>query len=239
MVYLDPYKKVEFPNFLTEEECLHVAHILRRDEHKILDIPNGIDDRWEDSGTTSKYAVYNLLRHPDIRPLNIPDRLFELPLFTPNKDEWFDELWIQCWGNILHQEESLANHSHSNEKDIEAGIIQPLVACSIYLDGQDPCYTHWDGIPQRNERGTLHVAGMHFEHEVKQNIHTTPRISIAFDIYWKADWIVQLETKRFLHAKRPTFISEDHMRRKRQEEPLMIDAEGHGIPRRHTILRDK
>ena len=226
MVHLDPYKKVEFPNFLTEEESLHVAHILRRDEHKILDIPNHDNEGSIYTGTTSKYNVYNLLTHPDIRPLEIPNRLFALPIFTPGKDSWFSELWVQSWGNVLHQTEDLKVHTHNDPHNPQPN---PLIACSIYLDGLDPNYTHWDGIPQRNERGTLHVAGMYHEHEVKQNIHTTPRISMAMDIYWNEPEITHIETKRFLHIKRPTFISEDHIRRMKGKKEK--DIHGHGVVR--------
>ena len=223
MVHLDPYKKVEFPNFLTEEECLHVAHILRRDEHKILSIPSHDSEEPLYTGTTSKYNVYNLLTHPDIRPLELPNSLFTLPFFTPRKEHWFSELWVQSWGNVLHQTERLTEHTH-NTPDSGA---KPLVACSIYLDGLDPNYTHWNGIPQRNERGTLHVAGMYHPHEVKQNIHTTPRISMAMDIYWEDDEIIRNDSTRFLHIKRPTHISEDHIRRMKGKKNE--DIHGHGV----------
>ena len=193
MDYIDPYSHTEFPDFLTEEECLHIADILRRDEHKILAIPNE-DKGTFYQGTTKQYSVYNLLTHPDIRPLNIPDRIYYLPMF---KDTDRD-LWVQCWGNILHQNQSIGTHTHADSPDQN-----PLIACSIYLDGKDPTYTHWnDGEPKENVRGTLHVAGMFHEHEVKTNIHTTPRISMAFDIYWEHETPLD-NHKRFLHIKRP------------------------------------
>ena len=192
---LDPHSHTEFPDFLTEEECLHIADILRRDEHKILAIPNQDNNNFY-QGTTKQHSVYNLLTHPDIRPHNIPDRIFELPIY---KDQ--DELWIQCWGNVLHQTQSISTHTHADE-DSSVTEQNPLYAMSIYLDGIDPSYTHWDGTPQRNERGTLHVAGMFHEHEVKTNIHSTPRISMAFDIYTHYETPMR-DHKRFLHIKRP------------------------------------
>jgi len=186
---LDPYSHKEFPDFLTLEECRHIAGILTRDEHKILAIPNEDPNQFY-KGTTKQYSVYNLLTHPDIRPLNIPDRIFEI--FPLN-----EELWVQCWGNILHQNQSIGTHTHADSERQNK-----LLACSIYLDGFDPCYTHWDGEPKENVRGTLHVAGMLYPHEVKTNIHTMPRISMAFDIYHNHERDLD-EHKRFLHIKRP------------------------------------
>ncbi len=180
----------EYKDFLTSEECKHIADILRRDEHKILAIPNE-DKRTFYYGTTKQHSVYNLLTHPDIRPLNIPDRIFNLPIY---KDQ--DELWVQCWANILHQNQSIGTHTHADEE-----YQNQLLACSIYLDGKDPSYTHWDGEPQLNVRGTLHAAGMLLPHEVKTNIHHTPRISIAMDIYHKHERELD-NHKRFLHIKR-------------------------------------
>ncbi len=188
---LDPYNHTEFPDFLTEEECEHIAKILTRDESKILAIPNEDPNQFY-QGTTKQYSVYNLLTHPDIRPLNIPERIFDLPIYAD-----FDELWVQCWGNILHQNESIKTHTHADEE-----YQNKLLACSIYLDGLDPCYTHWDGEPQLNVRGTLHCAGMLYPHEVKTNIHSTPRISIAMDIYHNHERDLD-QYKRFLHIKRP------------------------------------
>ena len=206
MVHLDPHSHTEFTDFLTEEECLHIADILRRDEHKILAIPNQ-DKNTFYQGTTKQYSVYNLLTHPDIRPLNIPDRIFTLPMFTPH-----DELWVQCWGNILHQNQSIGTHTHADSEHQNK-----LLACSIYLDGKDPTYTHWDGEPQENVRGTLHVAGMLHPHEVKTNIHTQPRISMAFDIYTHYEEPMR-DHKRFLHIKRPN------------QETIVHESEYEGMP---------
>lgn len=219
---IDPHSHTEFPDFLTQEECAYITEILLRDEHKILSIPNPNDNSFY-KGTTKQYSVYNLLTHADIRILNIPDRIFALPIFTPTATEWYDELWVQCWGNILHQNQSIDTHTHADSEHQNK-----LIACSIYLDGLDPTYTHWNGTPQENVRGTLHVAGMLYPHEVKQNIHTTPRISMAFDIYSQHEEPLN-NTKRFLHIKRPTHHSVDHIRRQRGAGIPISHIKGHGI----------
>lgn len=229
MVRLGPNDKTEFKDFLTSEECEHLAYIIQRDEHKILSIPHFRQGN-DYSGLTAKHTVYNIFNHADIRPLRIPERLFDLPLFKPSKEIWYDELWCQAWANCLHQGENINLHCHETvDKDNPYmhhthGEGKQLFAMSIYIDGHDPNYTHWDGTPQRNERGTLHVAGKYLQHEVKTNIHTQPRISIAMDVYWKYDSIMdnriedlymgkkEYSHKRFLHVKRPTHISTEHQR---------------------------
>lgn len=229
MVRLGPNDKTEFKDFLTAEECEHLAYIIQRDEHKILSIPHFRQGN-DYSGLTAKHTVYNIFNHADIRPLRIPERLFDLPLFKPSKEIWYDELWCQAWANCLHQGENINLHCHETvDKDNPYmhhthGEGKQLFAMSIYIDGKDPNYTHWDGTPQRNERGTLHVAGKYLQHEVKTNIHTQPRISIAMDVYWKYDSIMdnriedlymgkkEYSHKRFLHVKRPTHISTEHQR---------------------------
>jgi spermidine synthase len=218
-----------FDDFLGSEEALHIAKILKRDEHKILSIPNTSSTGYK--GTTAQYSVYNLLTHPDIRPMNIPDRIFELPFFQPTKENWYSELWVQCWGNVLHQGQNLPVHCHA-EKD--QPVTNDLIACSIYLDGKDPCYTHWEDGKQINQRGTLHVAGKFHEHEVKTNVFTEPRISMAFDIYWNTDEVLKNTHRRFLHIHRPTHKSTDHLRRhsnfKENKETLVYESDFEGMP---------
>lgn len=233
MVRLDPNDHTEFENFLTQEECTHLAYIIQRDEHKILGIPH--HTRGNDyTGLTAKHTVYNILNHADIRPLRIPERLFDLPLFKPSKEIWYDELWIQAWGNCLHQNEKISLHCHETpDKDNPYmhhthGEGKQLFAMSIYLDGNDPCYTHWNGTPQRNKRGTLNVAGKYLEHEVKTNIHTQPRISMAMDVYWRYDSIIENATKRFLHVKRPINLSTEHNRIALMGKPN-TPTDGHGV----------
>ena len=221
---MSPKSHFTIENFLTPQECLHIANILTRDESKILSIPKTRnEDLSSYEGLTAQHTVYNLLTHPDIRPLNIPNRLFNLDLFKPTKDEWYSDLWIQCWGNVLHQGENLGTHAHADE-DIPLTEQNPLYAMSIYLDGTDPSYTHWNGNPMRNERGTLHVAGMLTPHEVKTNVHTKPRISMAMDVYWKEDSTLKHEHKRFLHARRPIHLSKNY-----EIEEILHESEFEGM----------
>jgi len=212
MVPIENKGHLEFDNFLTDDECKFINDILLRDEHKILRIPNN-DNGGGYTGTTNKYSVYNLLDHGDIRPLNIPDRIFALPMFTPTKENWYSELWVQCWCNVLHQQENLPYHCH-----VDPDLSDAMCAMSVFIEGHDPSYTTWEDKGQtKTVCGTLHVVGQHHHHEVRTNIHRQPRISIAMDVYWNApevDLISDIHNrKRFKHIHRPTWKSTDHIGR--------------------------
>ncbi len=197
---VDKYLHVRHSEFLTEDECQHIAHILTRDESKILKISNEHPTSYE--GLTAQHNVYNLLSHPDIRPLNIPQRLFDLPLF---KD--FDHIAIQAWGNILRQGKGLETHIHGTLHEVDWA--QNFYASNIFLTGGEPSYTHYENERVTNIAGELHIVGTHVEHGVRNNIYSQPRISMAMDIYVDGDhhqeevkFNPDVGIKRFMYFKR-------------------------------------
>jgi hypothetical protein len=231
VVTADPFLHVRVTDFLSEDECRHIAHILTRDESKILNLSNPQNEETGYTGLTAQYLVYNLLRHPDIRPLNIPDRIFELPQF---KDS--NELGIQAWGNILYQGQGLPTHHHgtvgyfptdlieeykdqltTEEYEYEIDRVDPsrdelqnFYALNLFIQGEQPSYTHYRNEPIPNIHGELHIVGHQVEHGVKNNIYRTPRISMAMDVYLNADHHKEdvqynqgeSSTRRFLYFKR-------------------------------------
>lgn len=176
-----------YESFLTQEECAHISNILLRDEEQILNIPNPDRDTKPYQGLTSQHMVYNWLYHPDIEPLNIPQRLLDLDIFQDN-----NQLNIQCWGNILHQGQNIPLHQHhgdeSEDTTLDARIHHekaPLYALNIFLDGNTPCYTHYEDTGKTlNIIGDLHLVGAYLRHEVKTNINRQPRISLAMDVFF-------------------------------------------------------
>ena len=204
--------------FLTHEESNRVALALKRSERDVLSIPN---PEWDESPyppLTKQHTVYNWLTHPDIRPLNIPQRLLALPMFRK-----INNIAIQCWGNILRQGESITLHQHHEAETNPAANLHlpttpreraeldlvPMVATNIFLDGQEPSYTHYEDTKRTlNIRGDLHIVGAYHRHEVKTNLYRTPRYSLAMDVYF-TDYIEDLQmiggfenTKRFLTFSR-------------------------------------
>jgi hypothetical protein len=208
--------------FLTEDECNDIYKVLLRDEHKILRHPSPRITPF--NGTTTKYETYNLLRHPDIRPYKLPQRLFALPRFQN-----LNTLHIQCWVNILHSNQGIQKHAHAlTQRVFDDGEYKfkrtniddynDFLACSVYIQGPKPSYT-WYEDPKTNDRtltrkienipGDLHLVGSGLMHEVKRNTHTQPRMSIAMDIHPTLDTIYERLTpwqinKRFITFSRTT-----------------------------------
>ena len=188
----DPHGHQVIKSFLTDEECASIVPKLLRDEHKILRIPNHSYSGYQ--GTTKQFQVYNILTHGDIRPLNLPQRVLDLPQL-----QHLDELWIQAWVNITHLNEDIPIHTHNDPNEPEQG----LLACSVYLHGRGNNYTHFEDTGKTlNIVGDLHMVGEYHEHEVKTNVNTEPRVSLAFDIHVidpKVSVGHEEYTKRFRH----------------------------------------
>lgn len=176
-----------YENFLSPEECSHISKVLIQDEQKVLNIPNPYPTEYR--GLTKQHTVYNWLNHRDIKPLNIPQRLLALDIFSQ-----YNHLKIQCWGNILRQGDSIGLHQHHGQDTLERTTLEeriqkhpqyPLVASNIFLDGIQPSYTHYEDTGKtENIIGELHIVGSLVRHEVKTQIHQTPRVSLAMDIFF-------------------------------------------------------
>ena len=197
--------------FLTEDECNDIYKVLLRDEHKILRHPSPRITPF--NGTTTKYETYNLLKHPDIRPYKLPQRLFALPRFQN-----LNTLHIQCWVNILHSNQGIQKHAHALIQRVFDGKYKlthiddynDFLACSVYIQGPKPSYT-WYEDPKTNDGtltrkienipGDLHLVGSGLMHEVKRNTHTQPRMSIAMDIHPTLDTIYERLTPWQINAR--------------------------------------
>jgi hypothetical protein len=193
-----------YENFLSPEECSHISKVLIQDEQKVLNIPNPEQDQIY-TGLTKQHTVYNWLNHRDIKPLNIPQRLLDLDIF-----ESYNHLKIQCWGNILRQGENIPLHQHHGHDTYEDTTLEersnahpqyPLVASNIFLSGIQPSYTHYEDTGKtENIIGELHIVGSLVRHEVKTQVHQTPRVSLAMDIFF--DEFEDTEGWGFFNEKR-------------------------------------
>ena len=71
------------------------------------------------NSTTAKFQSYNVLKwnHPEIKKLksNITRRIIDYNNECGNKIP--NELWIQCWHNVLRFSQSIKPHSHSVSSD--------------------------------------------------------------------------------------------------------------------------
>ena len=168
MVHIVKDTHISYKNFFTQEECDHIISIFERDKDIV---PYGTDTGYE--GLTSTYSEYNWLYNPDIIPLNIPQRLFELPDFADTT-----HIAIQCWMNILRQEERLAPHTHGEPEDSDS------YAINIFLSGNTTTGTRYEDTGYvHNEIGEIHICSNQMEHSVPSQLFPEPRISMAMDVW--------------------------------------------------------
>ena len=193
--------------FLTHEESDIIALALKRSEKDVLSIPN---PEWHESPyppLTKQHSVYNWLRHPDIRPLNIPQRLLALDMFKN-----INTIAIQCWGNILRQGESIPIHQHHEHlTDPKAHLELPTTPqerAELETVPMVATNTHYEDTKRTlNIKGDLHIVGAYHRHQVKTNVYRTPRYSLAMDVYF-VDYLEDREiwgfdnTLRFLTFSR-------------------------------------
>ena len=162
-----------YKEFLSPTECERLSSLALIEEPRVMEIDNPYrhPDSWQ--GLTGQHMVYNWLSHPTLQVLNIPQRLFELPDF-----ENTTHIAIQCWMNILRQEEKIPMHSHGEEQD------SPSYACNVFLSGNPTTGTRYEDIGYtQNEIGEIHICSNNIDHAVPSQLFREPRISMAMDVF--------------------------------------------------------
>lgn len=195
MVHIVKDTHISYKNFFTQEECDHIISIFERDKDIV---PYGTDTGYE--GLTSTYSEYNWLYNPDIIPLNIPQRLFDLEYFQ----DW-DYMVMQCWGNALHVGEELQQHYHGQEIEEQYRRMY-FINCNIFLGGEYNQTWYKDIEYTDNEPGDIHIFSCELDHRVDHNKGSNTRYSMAIDIYPDSKCMHSLHDKhmsRFSIHKRP------------------------------------
>ena len=184
MVHIVKDTHISYKNFFTQEECDHIISIFERDKDIV---PYGTDTGYE--GLTSTYSEYNWLYNPDIIPLNIPQRLFDLEYFK----DW-EYMVMQCWGNALHVGEELQQHYHGQEIEEQYRRMY-FINCNIFLGGEYNQTWYKDIEYTDNEPGDIHIFSCELDHRVDHNKGSNTRYSMAIDIYPDSKW------KKFLEIR--------------------------------------
>ena len=193
MTVIDKNHHNTYEHFLTEDECESIKVTALANEEHILNIPNPHPTNYE--GLTAQHTVYNWLSNNTIRLLNIPQRLFDLPDFEDTTT-----IAIQCWMNILRQQERIGTHSHGAEHD-------GFYAINIFISGNTTTGTHYEDIGYRpNTIGEISIASNSLDHGVPSHLFREPRISMAMDI-WLDEYPDELENdeNRILTFHRPHY----------------------------------
>ena len=176
-----------YKEFFSPIECERLSALAIVEEPRVMAIDNPYGTTYE--GLTAQHQVYNWLSHPAIQVLSIPQRLFELPDFENS-----NHIAIQCWMNILRQEQRIPQHSHGNEET-------PFYAINIFISGNTTTGTRYEDIGYNpNEVGEIHVCSNHLEHSVPSQLFREPRISMAMDV-WIDDESVEEITRDLDNAE--------------------------------------
>ena len=183
-------------NFINNYEVERLEHAIHLDEDQVLGIPNDNIHRHYPA-LTSQYHVYNWLDNPAVASLNLPDRFFEFKVLEP-----FDELYIQCWCNIVRKGEKLSKHVHAGAKSHNK-----FFAANLFIAGNTKPGTWYEGIGTvENTPGTLTFFDCKFPHAVPLNKGNIPRVSMAFDIWYEKP--PYYEEPRWLTFKREELITD-------------------------------
>ena len=159
-----------YNEFLSPLECDRLSALVLVEEPRVMAIDNPYGTTYE--GLTAQHQVYNWLSHPALQVLDIPQRLFDLPDF-----ENTTHIAIQCWMNVLRQEEKIPMHSHGEEQT-------PFYAINIFLSGNPTTGTRYEDIGYTpNEIGEIHICSNNIDHAVPSQLFREPRISMAMDVF--------------------------------------------------------
>lgn len=170
---IDKNHHTHYKEFLSPIECEALSLLAIEDEHRVMTIDNPYRHEGSYTGLTGQHMVYNWLSHPTIECLNIPKRLFELPDFADTT-----HIAIQCWMNILRQEEKLGTHAHGGPDD------SPSYAINIFLSGNTTTGTRYEDTGYvHNEIGEIHICSNQMKHSVPSQLFPEPRVSMAMDVW--------------------------------------------------------
>ena len=154
-----------------------------------LDVNGKNSDGYTGLGTnsiTSKFAYYNLLTwsNPEIRKLksNIVQNLFKYNTECGNKTP--QELYGQCWYNVLRFGQKINPHMHSTSSDCYLSghfNVQVNDTSTCYMSPinqlNDP-----DVIGIKNKDGDMTLFPSYIFHYTTPHYSFKPRITIAFDL---------------------------------------------------------
>tara|TARA_X000000368_G_scaffold20313_1_gene15931 strand:- start:273 stop:932 length:660 start_codon:yes stop_codon:yes gene_type:complete len=172
-----------------------LSQFLLSKEKEIKKLPSSRDtngkkiDGYTGLGTnsiTSKFAYYNLLTwsHPKIRKLksNIVENLFKYN--TECGNETPQELYVQCWYNVLRFGQKINPHMHSISPDCYLSghfNVQVNDTSTCYMSPinqlNDP-----DVIDIKNKDGDMTLFPSYIFHYTTPHYSFKPRITIAFDL---------------------------------------------------------
>jgi len=177
----------------TDFDNIFLTKFLLNKEEQIKNMYPGINDGGTDLGessVTSRFINYNLLE--------FPETIFLKTIIRKNHDDFLKNLnitidknyYVQCWFNVLRKGEKITKHSHyplgRAEESFISGhfCVNALNTNTYYLD-----VGKTNEFPVKNEIGQLSLFPSYLVHWSDTHPSNEPRITIAFDVYFKKRFI--------------------------------------------------
>jgi len=159
--------------------------ILSKEKEIVRDYPYTSD--WNtglgDSSMTSRSNCYNVLKWEECFFLREIIRSSHDNFITTLGYDWEDEIYIQCWANVLRKNQHIKQHQHWNSE-------YTYIGGHLCLDDYD---THTNYVSpynrkkysSENKKGKITLFPNWLEHYTDVYEEDDTRVSIAFDIITK------------------------------------------------------
>jgi|TARA_R100001126_G_scaffold102653_1_gene88015 hypothetical protein len=137
------------------------------------------------NSVTSRFEYYNLLKqeNDEIKKLEL-NIINTVRCFLEYKKININKIFIQCWFNVLRQNEQIKLHRHFKLNEVDSSFISGHLHCT---DNNSSTFygnlSESNFIEVKNMVGDLILFPSYVPHFVSKNTSTKDRISIAFDIY--------------------------------------------------------
>ena len=142
---------------------------------------------WQDGGTglgvnslTSRSPLYNLVEFKETKYLKKIIKNAHLDFMKELNLTYEDNLYIQCWANVMRNGEKIKKHFHSiNNYDYLSGhiCIQTTDTNTYYLEPY-----HKEKFILKNNPGNITLFPSWVEHFTDEVLDNKERITIAFDL---------------------------------------------------------
>tara|TARA_R110000751_G_scaffold52663_1_gene114683 strand:- start:3960 stop:4613 length:654 start_codon:yes stop_codon:yes gene_type:complete len=142
-------------------------------------------------GVTSRFGYYNLFfkEHPELR--KVESFIYEnIKYFLKHKNISQNEIYVQCWFNVLREGEEIKIHRHRAVGDFNLSFISGNLSTTD--NDTKTYYTTFNeekSFSIDNEKGKLTLFPSYTPHFTTINKSKKERISIAFDIHPEVSFI--------------------------------------------------
>ncbi len=167
----------------------HLKKIILKNESKIIE--KYLPTTWDNSelfdgatglgfkSLTSRSCHYNLLEWRGTKKLREAIKKY-YQKYTSDTDE----IYVQCWANVMRYGEQIKAHVHSDEASTK---IYKKVSGNLFVCG-DNTNTYYLNNPVENKSGRLVLFRSSIPHHTDAYLGDSERISIGFDIRTKFAW---------------------------------------------------